>query len=136
MNKKILVTENVKNITYEGCPESEILKPKLEEFLTEEIAEKHEIIFSDGKTKNMVNLIKTSDGRYGFAFGCSKFDDNFKETLSQHGNFGTFRYKDKEVKDAIKKAINKFDLEPLINWTSGLGVFVFNFYLKQNENDS
>ena len=127
---KISVKERLANVKYLGSPESEKLKSQIEEFLVKEISEKHSIQFSDGQEKNKVNLIKHPDGRYGYAFGCSKFDEEFKVTLSQSENRGEFRYKDTEIQSVLKKAIHKFDLAPTIEWGRGMGVFVFNIFLK------
>jgi len=122
---KIEIKEKLRDIEYEGNEKTQELKQKVEEFLFNELGQKYNILFSDGEEDYKVNEIKEGSN-YGFAFGISKFDEGFME---RHDDL-TFRYKDTEVKKVLKKLIEEFGLAPRIEWGRGMGVFVFNIFLK------
>jgi len=66
---------------------------------------------------------------YGFGFAISKFDPNFRKPLE-----GTeFRYMDQEVKAVLKTIIHELDLVHRIDWDRGMGVFVYNIWLREED---
>lgn len=75
---------------------------------------------------------KEKPARHGVAFAVSKCDNGFVEKLSQF----TFRYRDSEVQDVLRKVIEKHGLRRVIYWDRGFCMFVFNVYFKAKKGDA
>ena len=114
------VLNELENVSYNSCQGTEELKEKFETLLSEKLGD---ITFSNVDEKGKVDFIE-EDGEYGFAFAFSKFDDSFREDSASG-----FRYKDSEVKSALKEVIKDLGMKELIKWDRGSGVFVFNVFV-------
>ena len=125
--EKVSITLGLPNVEDESNEKTQELKEKVEETLMAEITQKHSIKFaSHADGEGCVDLIKSTSGQYGFAFACTKFDRNFRKNLGHE-----FRYKDKEVKQAIRKLFKEVEgLDPKVKYDQGMGVFVWNIFLK------
>ena len=127
--EKVSITLGLPNVDNESNDKSRELKPEVEEILFREITTKEGIEFVSHSTgKGKVDLIKNKKtNQYGFAFACSKFDDNFKEDLRGRG----YRYRDVEVKQAIRKMFQEIEgLDTKVKYDRGSGVFVWNIFIK------
>jgi len=127
--EKVRITIGLSAVDDDSNEKSQGLKEKVEEILIAELTQKHGIRFaSHADGEGCVDLIKTKPGgQYGFAFACTKFDDNFRESMGR----SEFRYKEKEVKQAIGKIFEEIkDLDPAVKYDRGMGVFVYNIFLK------
>ena len=63
----------------------------------------------------------------GLAFAISKFEPSFIVNLPG----STFRYRDTEVQEALRGIIGRrAECSGLVRWDRGMGVFVFNVYVK------
>lgn len=70
---------------------------------------------------------RAGKNHYGLAFAVSKFEDSFREDLPDR----SFRYRDAEIQDALRKIIAEHQVcSGSVRWDRGMGVFVFNVYLK------
>ena len=118
-----MVYDTLPQVNYEASPQSKDLKDKLAKYLRNRL----DFDFSSQHSKNDLDLIEC-EGRYGFAFAISKFDDKFRADMPN----GIFRYKSDEVIQALREAIREFDLSDEIHFDRGFGVFVFNIFMKQS----
>ena len=120
--KDIKVKNTLGNVNYQSNEKTQNLKNDFISFLKESLNQSG-IKFLSAETESDVDFIN-ENGNYGFAFACSKFDNNFKTNLPEG-----FKYNDDIVKRVLKKAIVKFEMQPIIKWDRGFGVFVFNVFV-------
>ena len=105
--KDIKVKNTLGNVNYQSNEKTQNLKNDFINFLKEGLKESG-IKFVNAKTEGDVDFIN-EHGNYGFAFACSKFDDNFRTHLPDG-----FKYNDDIVKKVLKKAIVEFKMQPII----------------------